>query len=179
MKRHIALLLVLSAASSPYIAATAAAEWIFRRSTYSHDPDSGERLVQYAPEKQSYSREDDTYMESGYRHLQVGLRGADGSYDHTNIVQTWGLGTAIRPYGEWEFPYRAGATPFGPWGNPQGPWTLPFDSWANPFALGHAFGAYGPAAVPYGPGGGQFAPNSGAPGVSQFQSAPPAIGPGQ
>jgi hypothetical protein len=67
-------------------------------------------------------------------------------------VQTWGQGTAIRPYGEWEYPYRAGATPYGPWGNPQGPWTLPFDSWQNPYGLNRG-PYYGPWRSGYGAGG--------------------------
>jgi hypothetical protein len=159
------LLLVLASAftaAALAIATSASAEtWIFRRSAYSHDPETGQRVVQYAQEQQSYLREDDTYMESGYRHIHVGLRGADGSYDHTNVVQTWGLGTAIRPYGEWEFPYRAGATPYGPWGNPQGPWTLPFDSWVNPYGLGSMPFLNGQNAMPYAPYGGANVPYGG------------------
>ena len=52
---------------------------------------------------------------------------------------TWrrgGEGESIRPYGEWQRPFRAGATPYGPWGNPSGPWTTPFGSWDNPYGLG-------------------------------------------
>ena len=126
--------------------------WIFRPSYFSHHPTTGQRVAQYAPEPTSYSREDPTYLESGYRHNQQILRSADGSADRQHIVQTWGKGELIRPYGEWEFPYRAGATPYGPWGNPQGPWTLPFDSWQNPYGLlQHWPSPYGP--YPNGPGG--------------------------
>ena len=109
--------------------------WIFQPSYFSHDPDNGKRVAQYAPEPTSYARDDPTYLESGYRHYQMAIVGPDGSADRLHVVQTWGLGELIRPYGEWEFPYRAGATPYGPWGNPQGPWTLPFDSWQNPYGL--------------------------------------------
>lgn len=109
--------------------------WIFQPSYFSHDPDNGKRVAQYAPEPTSYARDDPTYLESGYRHYQMSIVGPDGSADRLHVVQTWGLGELIRPYGEWEFPYRAGATPYGPWGNPQGPWTSPFDSWQNPYGL--------------------------------------------
>lgn len=136
--RSAALPLALAVATLITAARPLAGEesWIFRPSTFSHDPSTGQRVAQFMPERVSYRREDPTYMESGYRHVHAGLRGADGSYDHTHVVQTWGLGWLIRPYGEWEYPYRAGATPYGPWGNPSGPWTLPFDSWVNPYGLG-------------------------------------------
>jgi hypothetical protein len=109
--------------------------WVFRSSYFSHDPDKGNRVAQYAPEPTSYYRDDPSYMESGYRHYQYEIVGPGGSADRMHVVQTWGLGLMLRPYGEWEYPYRAGATPYGPWGNPQGPWTLPFQSWENPYGL--------------------------------------------
>jgi hypothetical protein len=174
MKWQLAILLVLS----PYATVTAGqvncekltliplalcsqseeSSWIFRPSYFSHDPATGKRVAQYAQEPTSYRREDPTYLQSGYRHNQSILRGADGSADRQHIVETWGKGELIRPYGEWLFPYRAGATPYGPWGNPQGPWTLPFDSWQNPYGLLQhwptPYGSNGP--YPPGPGGGGY-----------------------
>jgi hypothetical protein len=129
--------------------------WMFRPSYYSHSPLSGERVAQYEPERPSLVRFDPTYQESGYVHSESTLRAGD-SAEHTHVVQTWGQGTSLRPYGEWERPYRAGATPYGPWGNPQGPWTLPFDSWQSPYGLGRQSGslwnggAFPPAAAPFG-----------------------------
>jgi len=113
-----------------------APSWIFRPSTYSHDPGTGDRVSQFAAKKPAYSREDPTYLQSGYRHIRRSIRGGHGSADRLHVVQTWGAGEAIRPYGEWQRPFRAGATPYGPWGNPQGPWTTPFESWYNPYGLG-------------------------------------------
>ncbi|MFZ5831295.1 MAG: hypothetical protein ACOY3P_14485 [Planctomycetota bacterium] len=134
MRPHIFFLALLAAtAVAPAVRAEG---WIFRPSTFSHDPQSCLRVAQYAAPPTPYRRVDPTYVESGYRHNRSALRGADGSYDYQHTVQTWGLGELIRPYGEWQFPYRAGATPYGPWGNAQGPWTLPFDSWRNPYGLG-------------------------------------------
>jgi len=108
--------------------------WNFQRSRYSHDPRSGEMVTQYAQKEPSYVLVDPTYRRSGYRHRRLNWRGPDGSADRLHLVDEWGAGREIRPYGEWQRPFRAGATPYGPWGNPQGPWTTPFESWINPFA---------------------------------------------
>lgn len=157
MTRHLGLLFALSLAALATARPAAADGWLFRPSTYSHD-EAGNRVAQFQPERATYLRFDDTYMESGFRHTHISIPGGDGSYDHLHVVQTWGLGDAIRPYGEWEYPYRAGATPYGPWGNPSGPWTLPFDSWQNPYGLGKLpWGGYSPyyppGGTPYGGGG--------------------------
>lgn len=111
-----------------------AQSWVFRPSYFSHAP-QGERVAQFQPEPAIASPFAPNYLVSGYRHTRSTIRGAE-SYDHLHVVRTWGLGEFLRPYEEWEFPFRPGATPYGPWGNPQGPWTLPFDSWRNPFGLG-------------------------------------------
>jgi hypothetical protein len=110
--------------------------WIFMPSFYTHDPETGQRVVQYAPLPNVYAPYDPTYQESGFHYTQEILRGPNGSVDALHFIQSWGQADQIRPYGEWLRPYRAGATPYGPWGNPQGPWTLPFDSWQNPYGLG-------------------------------------------
>lgn len=110
--------------------------WVFEPSYFSHDPSTGKRVAQYAPIPKVYLRQDPSYQESGFHYTQHILRGPGGSLDAYHLVQTWGNGDRIRPYGEWKYPYRAGATPYGPWGNPQGPWTMPFDSWQNPYGLG-------------------------------------------
>ncbi len=165
MKRHLAFLIVAFLVNTAMFASTEVTaeevdSWIFRPSKYSHDPVSGQRVAQFAPPITPIRRIDSTYRESGYRHIRSSLRGPDGSADRTHIVQTWGAGEAIRPYGEWQRPFRAGATPYGPWGNPQGPWTTPFGSWDNPYGQWNRYpygyrypypyyGA-GPVAVPYG-----------------------------
>ncbi len=123
-------------ASSPCVEDDEGPSWIFAPSFYSHDPETGRRVVQYAPLPTVYPPYDPTYQESGFHYTQEILRGPNGSIDAMHLIQSWGRGDQIRPYGEWEYPYRAGATPYGPWGNPQGPWTLPFDSWVNPYGLG-------------------------------------------
>ncbi|MBN1910756.1 MAG: hypothetical protein JW818_13505 [Pirellulales bacterium] len=114
----------------------AAADWAFKKSYYSHDPASGNRVAQYSPGTTPYTTPESNYKRSGYHHHRIRQRGPGGTADNLHLVETWGEGEFIRPYGEWEYPYRAGATPYGPWGNPQGPWTTPFGSWVNPYGLG-------------------------------------------
>lgn len=146
MRRHLAL----TAATSVIVLlciTTAQASWVFRPSYFSHDPADGQRVAQYSPGVPPQVWVDPTYRQSAYRHNRMTLRGADGSIDRLHVVETWGEGEFIRPYGEWQFPFRAGATQFGPWGNPQGPWTSPFGSWMNPYGLGQ---------LPYPPWGGAY-----------------------
>jgi hypothetical protein len=176
---------IISATATPTeVMGKEAASWIFRRSTYSHSPVTGERVSQYASPRASIVRSDNTYRESGYRHIRSSLRGPDGSADRTHVVQTWGAGESIRPYGEWQRPFRDGATPYGPWGNAQGPWTKPFESWDNPYGQWNrypygyrsAYPNYGggpvavPYATPYGSPGGM--PHGGSPGGGSPHGGP-------
>jgi hypothetical protein len=133
MRQHLFAVVLLSAAGN---CALAGGSWVFQPSTYSHDPQSGERATQYAAKPPAYGPSDPTYEQSAYIHKRTSLRGVGGSVERRHYVETWGAGEAIRPYGEWQRPFRAGATPYGPWGNPNGPWTSPFDSWVNPYGLG-------------------------------------------
>ena len=151
MRRHLVLLVVLPALA-PAALGQAADSWIFRPSNYTHDPDGGQRVSQHTRKQAAYVQIDPTYTRSGYRHTRSTLRGIGGSVDRRHIVETWGAGETIRPYGEWQYPFRAGATPYGPWGNASGPWTMPFESWGNPYGLlSHSPWQYGgyPIATPY------------------------------
>lgn len=174
----------------------AEASWIFQPSYYSHDPGgTGQRVHQFAEPAPAYVRTDPTYLQSAYRHNETSIRAGDGA-DHLHIVETWGAGDSIRPYGEWLFPYRAGATPYGPWGNPQGPWTLPFDSWVNPlgqsrlyppyyspysrspYSPGPGMPAAGPRSPDYGPQARPWTPGGRGPqGALPRQPAPPSAPP--
>lgn len=170
MRQHLFAVVLLSVLGN---SAWAAGSWVFQPSTYSHDPQTGERVEQYAAKPPVYGPSDPTYEQSAYIHKRTTLRGAGGSVERRHYVETWGEGEAIRPYGEWQRPFRAGATPYGPWGNPRGPWTSPEDSWVNPYGLGRlptppwspwypnsgyggeAYPPYGggPIAMPYGQSG--------------------------
>lgn len=127
-------------------------QWVFMRSSYSHSADGSRRVVQYAPEPTVVLQHDPTFLRSGFRHSEMHLR-SGRSADRFHLVETWGQGAYVRPYGEWEYPFRAGATPFGPWGNPQGPWTTPFGAWVNPYGLGQL---PSPPWYLYWPGGGPY-----------------------
>lgn len=162
--------------------AARAESWIFRPSYFSHN-DQGERVAQYEQPAPAYARVGENYLQSGFRHNHTQIR-VGGSEDNVHVVETWGDGQWIRPYGEWEFPFRAGATPYGPWGNPQGPWTLPFDSWSNPYGLMRGYGngyygqpmMYAPNAM-LGPGGPMQGGGYGGGPRSMPQAGPPMSGP--
>lgn len=168
MRRHLAFLIAVSAVGSAVAAPAVAESWIFKPSTFSHDPVTGARVNQFAPKQPAYAPADGTYMQSGYRHMRLGLRAGD-SADRLHVVETWGAGQAIRPYGEWLFPFRAGATPYGPWGNSRGPWTMPFDSWINPYGQWNRYRLF-----PWGPG--YVRPRGpGSVGPNQSLQQPPAL----
>ncbi|MGA2064681.1 MAG: hypothetical protein ABSG86_06920 [Thermoguttaceae bacterium] len=159
MKRHLLFWLTAAFVLAPRGAAAEPSSWIFRPSCYSHAPDTGQRVAQYQPEEPAWAPYDETYQQSGYRYIRSSIQ-VGNNEDHVHVVQTWGAGECIRPYGEWQYPFRPGATPYGPWGNPQGPWTLPFDSWQNPSARGRSpWGGQGPGGP--GPGGPMWGPNGG------------------
>jgi len=172
MRRHLVLVIALAAMGPAGVMASESA-WIFRRSTYTHDDATGQRVAQYAREQPAYKLEDPSYQQSAYRHSRSGFRVGE-SYDYLHVVETWGQGEYLRPYGEWQYPYRAGATPYGPWGNPQGPWTTPFGSWVNPYGLGQL---PNPPWSPYYPNG--YGPSRGpvVPPGAASPGAPPPTGP--
>ena len=151
MRKHLVWIAAL-AALAPSGAWAEETSWIFFRSAYTHSPMTGERVAQYCPEQPAYLRYDDTYQESGYRHNLITI-GSGSNADRTNIVQTWGLGLAIRPYGEWEHPYRPYATPYSAWGGygggGYGDGMTPSNAWQNPYAAGPMQQGCGPNSCPY------------------------------
>jgi hypothetical protein len=144
MRRH----LILAAAALIALCGARMARadsWIFRASYYTHDLATGQRVAQFAPAVTPCVAIDPTYQRSGYVHSESTLRVGD-SAEHTNIVETWGQGASIRPYGEWLYPYRPGATPYNPGGSPRGPWANPYGTAVNPYAANPA--PNGPGMVP-------------------------------
>ena len=135
MRRPLALIL-FAAIAGVAMAARAETRWVFRKSYYSHDPSSGRRVAQYARPAPAYAPPQDNYRQSGYRHIRRSLR-VGGSADHLHVVQTWGEGENIRPYGEWQFPYRPFATPYN------GLWPYP-----PPMVWGGYPGMYPPVSPP-------------------------------
>jgi len=106
--------------------------WIFRHSTYSHDPETGARVAQYMRTPPVEPLPDQREVTSRYRRIQTNLRGTDGSSDTTFEVQAWGNGRGgldaewERFHEAWKESYLQGGyynqTPGwnGRWGN--GPW---------------------------------------------------------
>jgi hypothetical protein len=141
MRRHLVLAAAVTAAlCGPRT--SQADSWIFRPSYYTHDLATGQRVAQFAPVVTPQVAIDPTYQRSGYSHSESTLRVGD-SADHTHIVETWGQGASVRPYGEWLYPYRPGATPYNSGWAPREPWTNPPGAMVNP---------YGASPTPYAPG---------------------------
>jgi hypothetical protein len=99
------------AASGPAFAA----DWILAPSTYTHDPQTGARVSQYAPIPPVHVQTRADYLKSGYRHNRSSIFSGDGS-DNQHIVEQWGR--PVRPYGEWLHPYRPYSVPYQYWGAP-------------------------------------------------------------
>ncbi len=107
--------------------------WIFRRSTYSHDPVTGARVAQYMRTPPVEPLEDERNVTSRYRRSRTNLRGADGSIDTTYEVQAWGNGRGgidaewERFHDAWKESYLQGgyynqSPGYGYGGGYNGPW---------------------------------------------------------
>jgi hypothetical protein len=115
--------------------------WIFRRSTYSHDPYTGARVAQYMRTPPVEPLDDPRMVTSRYRRSRTNLRGAQGSNDTYYEVQTWGNGRGgidaewERFHDAWKESYLSGGS-FN-----QGPGFVP--QWG--YGGGIPGGAYGPS----------------------------------
>lgn len=134
-----------------------AADWLLAPSTYTHSPETGERVAQYARVPPVYVQTRPDYLKSGYRHNRSSIYSGDGA-DNQHIVEQWGR--PVRPYGEWLHPYRPYSVPYQLWGAPFAGLGLPYQTypytppqqhgrWLNPNA-GGAFN--GGVATPAAPG---------------------------
>jgi hypothetical protein len=66
--------------------------WMFRRSTYSHDPYTGARVAQYQRLPAIQPLDDERMVTSRYHRTQTNLRGTNGSNESYYEVQQWGNG---------------------------------------------------------------------------------------
>ncbi len=133
--------------------------WIFARSRYSHDPETGARVAQYAMKPAIEPLPDTRQITSGYRRTRSVLRGPDGSTDTSYRVQSYGNGRGGLD-AEWERFHDAwrGSTIAGgqyqsypPYGNGYGGYG----------GHGYGSGGYGSGGYGgYGPAGGGY-PHSG------------------
>lgn len=119
--------------------------WIFRASTYSHDPETGARVAQYMRTPPVEPLEDPRLVTSRYRRSRTSLRGADGSVDTYYEVQAWGNGRGGID-AEWERFHDAWKESYL-----QGGYYNQRPGWGGPWGGGHW-------------GGGQWGPWGGGPG---------------
>jgi hypothetical protein len=118
--------------------------WIFRRSRYSHDIESGVRVAQYARGPVVEALPDPRAITSGYNRSRSILRGANGSADTYYRVQSYGNGQGGLD-AEWERfhdAWRGSTIAGGRYQTNYGPF--------RGFG-GYGQGGYGPGG--YGPGG--------------------------
>jgi hypothetical protein len=116
--------------------------WVFRRSTYTHDPVTGARVAQYMRTPPVEPLEDERNVTRRYRRIQTNLRGTGGSMDTTYDVQAWGNGRGgldaewERFHNAWKESYLQGGYSNGPvWNNGwNGPWNngFPNNGWGGP-----------------------------------------------
>jgi len=102
--------------------------WVFRHSTYTHDPETGARVGQFARIEPVEPLDDQRLVTSSYRRMRSENRGRDGSMDTTYVVQGWGtgggeLGAQWQMFNDvWKEAILSGSffngeQAFGPWGN--------------------------------------------------------------
>jgi hypothetical protein len=120
---------------------TVTPSWVFRRSTYSHDPYAGARVAQYMRTPPVEPLDDPRMVTSRYRRSRTNLRGTNGSFDTYYEVQAWGNGRGgidaewERFHDAWKESYLSGGF------YNQGPGT-------SPWGLGPGFGGFPGVGVP-------------------------------
>jgi hypothetical protein len=90
-----------------------AGDWMTWRSTYTHDPITGQRIEQYAVPVEPPAPDQGNLVRSGYRHYRSTIQ-AGQSADNLHIVNEWGR--PVMPYEHWRFPYRPYGAPYDAWG---------------------------------------------------------------
>ena len=104
--------------------------WVFMRSRYTHDPDTGARVAQYDAKPPVEPLDDPRLVTSGYSRSRTIIRGPDGSSDTYYRVQNYGNGR----------------------GGMDAEWERFHDAWRGSTVAGGAFQAY-PGYGGYGYGG--------------------------
>jgi len=124
-----------------------AADWISDPSYFTHSPQTGTRVTQYAPVGPFFLQPRPDYVESGFHHERSSIRVGDSS---DNYVRTTRWGEPVRPYGEWQFPYRPYSVPYDMWG-PQFPPSgfAPYYGVGPGAGMGAGFGFPGRGRMPY------------------------------
>lgn len=133
-------------------------DWMTWASTYTHSPENGQRVDQYAVAEQPLAPFREDFSRSGYRNFRSTLQ-AGQSADNVHVVEQWGR--PVIPYEQWRFPFRPYAVPYNAWG-PQAPYGITNGSFqanlgGNPGGNGVAGSGVSPnggyGAAGYGSGG--------------------------
>ena len=91
MTRHLLISVLVAGCVAAFCCSAAdASDWVFRQARYTHDPVTGERVTQYAPEAPVYAPVDPTYRQSGQIFQNARFRNASGSVDRVQVRQQWG-----------------------------------------------------------------------------------------
>jgi hypothetical protein len=123
--------------------------WIFSRSTYTHDPETGARVAQYQRLPAIEPLEDERMVTSRYHRTRTNLRGIGGSTETYYDVQSWGNGRGGID-AEWERFHDAWKESFL-----QGGYYNQGYGYANGYQGPTGFGGYGAPGFGYGfPGNG-------------------------
>jgi len=120
-------------------------DWMTRGSYYTHNPKTKKRVNQYAPEP-NVVHTPNPYKRV-FRYSRSRLQ-VDGSFENYHTVEAFG--GVVRPYGEWQRPFRPYSVPYSDWayGSPFG--YLAYPRRTNPSLPP---GVYGPSFFPYQPFG--------------------------
>ena len=150
MKLHLVFIAALIALA-PAASRADEASWIFAPAQYSHSPTTGQRVAQYCPESHGlHLGRRHLHGKHPYRHSTMSIQVGDTS-DHLHIVQTWGQGMAIRPYGKWEYPFPHWRHALWPLGQPARAMDIALRLLGgNPYGLGQLPNSSGPYPQPYG-----------------------------
>jgi hypothetical protein len=97
-------------------------DWLTAGSYYTHNPQTKQRVHQFAAVT-AVPHTPDPFM-SVYRQQRSSIT-VGGSSDHYHKV--YQFGEVVRPYGEWERPFRPYSVPFSDWA-----YGSPFGHLANP-----------------------------------------------
>ncbi len=111
-----------------------ASDWMTWEATYTHNPETAERVDQYAEPRQPVMRYRPDYQRSGYRNYRTTLQTGQGA-DNVHIVDQWGK--QVVPYEHWRFPYRPFGVPYDAWGPP------------TPYGLFNGLGRFRPQIGPF------------------------------
>jgi hypothetical protein len=142
--------------------------WVFARSRYSHDPDTGARVAQYAMKPPVEPLDDPRDVISGYSRTRTVIRGADGSVDTHYRVHNFGNARGGMD-AEWERFHDAwrgstiaggeGQLGYGPaYGPGFGGYPLAYPGYGYGYQPAYPYGAnrgFVPPGAGYGPGHGR------------------------